>query len=287
MNYFVNNESSTVTSDRVLYTASSFARTSLMHLQEIGELTAKKPHTNSRSNLNSFLFIIVTSGKGKLIYEDKEYFLSAGSCVFIDCRKSYHHKTDIDDLWSLRWCHFYGPNISSIYRKYVERGGRTVFTPDNSVMINEIWRKLMSTAKSSDYIRDMKINEMLCALLTCIMSESWHPENKKETNKRQSFLQVKEYIDEHYMEKISLDYLSAKFFISKYYLTHSFKEQFGISISNYLSNVRITKAKQLLRFSGKTVEDISSSVGLSDPAYFSRLFKSIEGVSPRVYREQW
>ena len=61
--------------------------------------------------------------------------------------------------------------------------------------------------------------------------------------KKQNVLPVKQYLDEHYQEKISLDFLAEHFFISKYYLTRVFREQFGVSISSYLMNRRVTKAK--------------------------------------------
>ena len=98
----------TVSSDRVIYTASSFARNSLLYLQEIGELKALMEHTSSRSDLQSYLFFTVVSGSGSLIYGEKEYEIQPSSCVFIDCRKPYSHTTGIDDLWTLRWIHFYG-----------------------------------------------------------------------------------------------------------------------------------------------------------------------------------
>ena len=286
---FTNNTESTVSSDRILYTASSFARTSLLHLQEIGNLRAIKPHTSSRSNLRSFLFFIVEEGSGKLKYEGKDYDLGEHSCVFIDCRKPYSHTTSETSLWQLSWCHFYGPSLSAIHNKYCERGGRPAFIPadDTRERMVETLNTLISTARSSDYMRDMKINEQLSKLLTLIMSESWHPEDRTSAPKRASVSEVKEYLDQHYAERVSLDELSTQFFIDKYYLAKTFKNQFGLPISTYLQNIRITKAKQLLRFSEKTVEEIGYEVGLGNPAYFSRLFKSIEGVSPSKYREQW
>ena len=284
---FANNESAIVSSDRVLYTASFFARSNLLHLQEIGELKARKPHTSSRSNLQSFLFFAVVDGAGTLSYDGKEYDLTTNSCVFIDCRKLYSHSTDVEHLWTLRWCHFYGPTIQSIYSKYCERGGRPVFNPEAPAPFFEVLSELLSVAKGEDYLRDMRINEQLSSLLTLIMEQSWHPEDKALPSKKASVLEVKKYLDEHYTEKINLDELCSRFYISKYYLTHSFKEQFGLSITNYLLSVRITKAKQLLRFSDKTLEDIGYKTGIGAPTYFSRVFKDIEGVSPSVYREQW
>ena len=82
-----------VTSQRVIYTPSKFAKSQLIHLQEIGELQARKPHTSQRENLASFLFFLVTSGSGKLVYQKTVYNLQAGDCVFIDCHKSYSHLT--------------------------------------------------------------------------------------------------------------------------------------------------------------------------------------------------
>ncbi len=285
--FFTNNKSKIVDSDRVLYTASPFARSSLFHLQEIGRLEALKPHVSSRADLQSYLFIIVEKGSGMLKYNGREYELTKGSCVFIDCRKPYSHQPDPDDLWTLSWCHFYGPTVASIYNKYCERGGRPSFEPSDTRPFADVLGDLISLSKSSEHMRDMLINEKLSTLLRLIMAESWHPEDKALPVKKASVLDVKTYLDENYESKISLDSLCAKFFISKHYLTHSFKEQFGMTITSYLLSVRITHAKQLLRFTNKSVEEIGYEVGIGAPHYFSRVFKVVEGVSPTVYREQW
>lgn len=304
--------SDVVSSNRILYTPSRFARASLLHLQEIGTLQALKPHTSHRDNLKSFLFFIVLSGEGSLFYEEKTYNLSSGDMVFIDCSKPYSHTTpaggvsspvaSLQDtkiatdereasknstLWSLRWCHFNGPTLPLIYQKYVERGGKPVFRPQSSESFVETLDKLYNAASSSDYIRDMKINEQLNTLCTLIMSESWHPEDIKASTKKMSVMEVKAYLDQHYGEHITLDDLSEHFFINKYYLTRVFKEQFGQSINSYLQSVRITHAKQLLRFSDKTVEEIGIECGLGSLHYFSRVFKNIEGIPPSEYRSQW
>lgn len=285
--FFTNNTQSIVTSNRILYTPSTFARTSLLHLQEIGELEARRAHTSSRSGLQSFLFFSVTSGSGTLVYNEKSYKLESGDCVFIDCRNPYSHTTDPHNLWKLKWIHFYGPNVPSIYYKYKERGGRPTFQSKDQEKIESVWKEIMSVAGSADYMRDMKINSSLAELLVLVMSESWHPEDQITAKKKASVADVKEYLDSHYQTKITLDSLADQFYINKYYLTKVFKEQYGQSITNYLLNLRITKAKQLLRFSEKSVEEIGMEVGLGAPHYFSHTFKSVEGVPPSVYRKQW
>lgn len=250
-------------------------------------MTALAAHTSKRSNLSSFLFINVVSGSGELEYEEKSYELKAGDCAFIDCHKPYSHTTD-KNLWTLKWIHFYGPHLPLIYEKYVERGGRPTFTTASTASFLDTWHQLFSIAGSSDYIRDMRINEGLSTLLTLLMNESWNPEERRAAStKRQSLMAVREYLDTHYMQRITLDQLSRDFYISKYYLIHIFKEQFGMSVTTYLQNVRITHAKQLLRFTDKSVEEVGLSCGIGELNYFSRVFKEVEGISPSAYREQW
>lgn len=275
-----------VNSNRILYTPSEFARTNLFYLQEIGSLQAIRPHISKRRNLMSYLFFHVASGSGILNYDGQEYSVSAGDCVFINCQTPYFHQSS-DDLWSLNWIHFYGPTIHSIYLKYTERGGQPVFHPKDTSDLERHWDQLYHLASSADYIRDMKINENLFSIITLIMEESWNPDARPLSSKQQSLIDVREYMDRHYAERITLDMLSEKFLINKYYLARIFKEQFGTSVINYLLNIRITHAKQLLRFTDKSVEQIGAECGIYPLYYFSRVFKQTEGISPTEYRMRW
>lgn len=274
-----------VTTSRILYTPSTFAKSFLIYLQEVGELVAQKPHTSMRSNLSSYLFFIVLDGTGEVEYDGAKYKLKAGDCCFLDCKKPYTHSTT-DNLWTLKWVHFYGP-ISPIYNKYLERGGLTAYNTINFSKFNSILNSIFEVADSDNYIRDMMIHEKLTSLLTLLMSESWNPTNSSTARHNQNVITIKKYLDRNYAEKITLDDLASQFFINKFYLERSFKEQYGIPVITYLNNVRITEAKKLLRFSNDTVGSIANQSGFTDVNYFIRQFKKIEGVSPGEYRKKW
>jgi AraC family transcriptional regulator, arabinose operon regulatory protein len=286
MQELFSNNASSVQSDRILYTPSAFARGSLLHLQEVGTLKALHPHTSTRSGLVSYLCFLVLEGEGSLTYDGRQYSLKLGDCVFTDCRKTYSHSTS-DCLWSLSWCHFYAPFMPAIYEKYKERGGLPVFHPEKPDAFQKIFVQLYELAASSDYIRDMRINESLSALLTLLMQESWNPDHVAVSKKRMELAAVKAYMDEHYTQKLTLDDLEAQFFINKYYLLKIFKETYGMTISSYLISKRITRAKQLLRFTQMTIDEVGCAVGMDGAGYFSRMFKKAEGISPKEYRKQW
>ena len=101
------------------------------------------------------------------------------------------------------------------------------------------------------------------------MQESWHPEIVRTAGtKRQNVQEIKDYLDLHFAEKITLDALAERFYINKFYLTRVFKEQFGLSVTSYLTQLRITQAKRLLRFTDKSVENVAQECGLNDANYF-------------------
>lgn len=312
--------SPSVQSSRILYTPSPFARSSLLHLQEVGSLTAIRPHTSKREKLQSCLCFMVEDGEGELVYEGKKYELKAGDVVFIDCRKAYSHSTGLNpniELWSLRWCHFYGPSMPAVYAKYCERGGQPVIRGadmghgtdmdrgDDASRGADVARgddmtcgadvsqyaailtDIYTLASSSDYIRDMRINGKLNDLLTLLMESSWHREAHTNAPKKMDISLVKSFLDEHYKEKLSLESVASHFFIDKHYLARLFKEQYGVTLVTYLQQVRITHAKRMLRFTDKTIEEIGLECGIGELNYFSRVFKKLEGVSPSEFRRVW
>lgn len=280
-----------VKSRRIIYQPSSFAMQNLLYLQETGSLTAIKPHTSSRQNLSSFLFFYVENGEGSLTYQNQIYTMKKGDCAFIDCRNKYSQSSSPKNLWSLKWVHFYSSNMSEIYAKYLERGGQACFSvidEENKNPFVPILDLIMETASSSSYIRDMKINEELSKLLTILMEYSWNPEMAKTANNTGlNIADVRTFIDQNYMEKISLEAVAKQFNVNKSYLLRLFKENTGVTVNNYILQKRILMAKNELRFSNKTLDVIAEDCGFEGQNYFIRVFKNIEGLTPSEYRKHW
>ena len=92
------------------------------------------------------------------------------------------------------------------------------------------------------------------------------------------------YIHEHYAEEISLETLAKNVFVSAYYLSHLFREEMGVTFSDYLSKVRVEKSKEFLK-DGLSVEDAAYKAGFNDGNYFIKIFKKYEGVTPAKYKK--
>lgn len=95
-----------------------------------------------------------------------------------------------------------------------------------------------------------------------------------------------DFINEHYSEKISLDHIADSVGISKYYFSTLFKKEMGINFTSYLNQIRIEKAKKLLKNPIMTVSQIYYQVGFSDQQYFSKIFKKYVGITVTEYRNK-
>ena len=98
--------------------------------------------------------------------------------------------------------------------------------------------------------------------------------------------QAKAYILANYQKEISLDDVSRAVDISPYYFSKIFKEETGQNFIEYLTAIRMEKAKELLTGSGLSMKEICAQVGYADPNYFSRTFKKNVGLTPTEYKEQ-
>ena len=96
---------------------------------------------------------------------------------------------------------------------------------------------------------------------------------------------IEQYISNHYKENITLDLLSEKTFMNKFYMVHAFKQYKGISPINYLIQLRVTKAKELLATTDRSIAQISDDCGFSSQSYFSQVFKKETHMTPNEYRK--
>lgn len=96
--------------------------------------------------------------------------------------------------------------------------------------------------------------------------------------------QVIEYINSHFVEKdVTLAFLANKFFIQKNYLCTIFKQEMNTTVTDYIVNLRMKKAKNLMRTTNLSIMQIAEKVSYTDLSYFNRLFKKENGMSPREY----
>lgn len=103
-------------------------------------------------------------------------------------------------------------------------------------------------------------------------------------NKAGQIAAAKSFINNYYCRGITLEDVSREVNLSPYYFSKLFKAETGENFIDYLTDIRIAKAKQLLHNKELSIKEICYTIGYSDPNYFSRNFKKIVGLTPTEFR---
>ncbi|GKU84480.1 response regulator [Niallia sp. NCCP-28] len=108
-------------------------------------------------------------------------------------------------------------------------------------------------------------------------------QQKKNTN---IICEIERYLQNNFNREIKLQEISEQFYISREYVSRKFKQEFNVNISDYIVQVRINKAKSLLKNSQLKIYEIANMVGYQDDKYFRKVFKKVMGITPNEYRDQ-
>jgi YesN/AraC family two-component response regulator len=161
-----------------------------------------------------------------------------------------------------------------------------VFRPAAFERIVSVITEIIDINEFNSPNADIFTSRLIVELLTiALTSETSSQEN--DSALRQKIASVHNYIEQNFSSNITLEQLSAKFYISKYYLTREYKKIYGKTIFQHIISLRISYGKQLLRFSDKSVEEIAALCGFNDQSYFARQFKKTENLTCFAYRKMW
>lgn len=111
-------------------------------------------------------------------------------------------------------------------------------------------------------------------------------EKSQSSKKRKIVNKAVEYIEEHYNEPMTLNDVAEKMFLNASYFCKIFKDEIGESFTRYLMKLRVQKAIKLMDDPTLKMYEIAEKVGYEDAQYFTKMFKSIQGISPMQYRER-
>jgi AraC-like DNA-binding protein len=154
---------------------------------------------------------------------------------------------------------------------------------DVAELIDKLIRICSSTDRSKNIYADLSLKELLIRIL-----QSQHlqllEENAEGNNNKSRLHFVLQYIHAHLTEKIPVDTLSRKAYLSRNIFFKWFREQFGLTPLEYITRERIRLARQLLAAENNSISEVGQQCGFSDVNYFVRTFHRSEGLTPGAYR---
>ncbi|MBQ7943010.1 MAG: AraC family transcriptional regulator [Lachnospiraceae bacterium] len=253
----------------------------LPQLYSYKSILVTSPFSYELRNLDTYCLILTTKGSGRLLYQDMEYELTAGTLAFIDCQKT-HKLTCTHTTWEYTICFVSRTITEYYYSKLCTQSCTFKLTPYSNLM--PIWEQLRKE-EENDYTHALIRAKLLVQLYTELFilrsleaSDSYHIPTY--------LLDMKKSFDTAYYEPFSLDELAQKYQISKYRLCREFAQYFQETPLQYLNQVRIEKAKELLLSTDDKIGVIGQHVGIENTNHFIRLFKDKTGVTPLYFRKE-
>jgi len=268
--------------------ATAASKASLLYLQESGDFHCGPGYFTTREGFSSFLIKVCLEGSGILEYQGQQHILTPGHMFWIDCRKRQSYRTHpATGHWRIMWVHFYGANAQFYYDLFLSHnGGSPVLALEDNSPVYPLLSGLLNINDGSIQQRqDLQSANLLHQLISecALRTVGTYPiEDISAT-----IQSVRLYLMENYREKLTLEKLGKQFNLNPFYLQKQFKRYIGQSPTEYLIYLRMTKAKELLRSTNKSISQIASLVGFDNLGYFTRRFKQQEGITPREYCKLW
>ena len=237
------------------------------------------PHTHNHLEL----FYIV-GGKGQFLIQDQLYPVDANNLVVIN-PNVIHTEVSLN-AQPLEYI-VLGIEGIELQTRDTSNGQFSILDQFESVEISSCLRNILreTELKNTGY-EDVcqAYMEILLILLMRNIALAIPAEPQSPSANRQCAA-IRRYIDLHFKESLTLEQLAEESHMSKYYLSHAFKREYGISPINYMISRRIEESKYLLAETDLSLSQIAQLLGFSSLSYFSQVFHRTQGISPKEYRQ--
>ena len=237
------------------------------------------PHTHNHMEL----FFIV-GGKGQFLIEDQLHPVDANNLVMINPNVTH---TEVSlNAQPLEYI-VLGIEGVELANSITSNGQFSILDHFESAEISGCLRNILREMEQKNpgyedvcqaYMEILIIRLMRTAVLAV-------PAEPQTISTNRQCAVVRRYIDLHFKEALTLEQLAEEGHMNKFYLSHAFKREYGISPINYMIAKRIEESKYLLAETDLSLSQIAQMLGFSSLSYFSQVFRRTQEVSPKGYRQ--
>lgn len=243
---------------------------------------------------NEGCFIYVKGSDSKFLSSENNLKLNENQAVLLNCGTYFVEWLEkSNDIIEVIAFHLYPQILKKIYQEklpksLIKKNRKTQIkkiVPDNTIskFVDSLNFYFENAALVNEDLLELKIKELILLLVQTknsesileIISDLYSP----------NVVNIKKVIELHLFENLSIEELAKLCNLSLSSFKRQFKITFQDSPTNYINHRRIEKAKELLKVSNFSINEISFHIGIQDSLYFSRLFKKNVGMTPSSFRK--
>jgi len=270
-------------SEKIIYTGIRNYKDSF-HV-ELAGITYPDPKYHIRHNSSSlFVFEYIQDGRGFIEYDGTKAMVQAGDFYLISAKTTCLYYADPSFPYQKIWINVCGDIVEKMLEAYHLDTPVVIARADAEKRIEHLHFLLKQPTDISGEFSymdkmlqlELGIHELIAFVSRCQIDIINPPQTLPE--------KIRQYLDEHVSESLSLDRLSKLFFISRSYLNKSFQKEYNQSPYEYFLMQKMKVACNLLRHTRLPIQEIAAQLSFSDAHYFSNIFKKMMGCHPSKYR---
>lgn len=259
---------------------------------QLESITKSKYDSDWHSTLHTHPFtelFYVVDGKGEFSIQGQRFPVKPNDFVIINPQVEHTELSSPDEPLEYIVLGINGLSFSNLTP--VSEGGHpfSFFNlRDEQKDILRYLNAMVQEATSQQMSYELVCHNLLEILLIKILRhQHFDLEVGKQSKATKDISFIKHYLETYYHESIQLEDLASMTHLSRFYISHSFKKEIGMSPMEYLIDIRIKESKILLRTTNYSISQVADIVGFTTPTYFSKQFRKSTGISPTDYREQF
>ncbi|MBD0380002.1 AraC family transcriptional regulator [Paenibacillus sedimenti] len=269
-------------------TPSLLAQSMFFYVQAVGHFYANGNYYTDREQYHSFLLLLTKTGSGQLHYRGKGYKLSPNSIFLIDCKERHVYQTGTPGQWETVWLHFNGGTSQSYFELISKNAGGPIHELNEDSPLPSLFDQLLQAHGRRSIHTDILSSKWILEILTELLLQSIHRHSEEHTALFPPYiLEIMNEMERNCSKKITLDDLAEYHNFNKYHLAREFKKYTGYSPNEYLTNVRLSLAKDMLKYSRLSIGQIAEHAGYNQTSFFIKTFKQREGMTPLDFRKSW
>lgn len=245
------------------------------------ELTTLRPAGRS-----DYQLIYLWRGQGQFHFAFGTQWVQQGQMVLYRPGEAQHYSYFAGDQAQSYWIHFSGTGCEELL-KGCGLWGQTVFDVGACVEFTELICRIIREFQLHQPQYVLNCRGYFLQLLAIAARRVEQQRGSQQTHKYERLISVIEAMHNECHDSRSAAEYAAMCHLSTSRFLHLFKQYTGTSPHLYKTEIRMEKARELLSSTTLSVAEIGRIVGYADPLYFSRIFKQVAGMAPKVYREQF
>ncbi len=226
-----------------------------------------------------YTLVVVADGNGAITYNDKTFIAQKGDLFLIPPCSNFSSKVDKGGNYKFFYVNFEGEDIKAYFElnEKIKLGEKLSSASFDKLTF--AFTKFLIENKQEN-VREEKFNRLFFELLESITAE-----NESKGDEDSYISKIISLIKDNYENPaFNVNTISEKMHLSHSWLCALFKKKVGVTMQQYLINVRLTRAKELVLETEMTISAIAFLCGFNDALYFSTAFKKAYGNSPLNYR---